>query len=108
MSDYRIMRILLFFDLPMEDKVDIKRYTRFRKILIKSGYQMLQYSVYCKVCPNRDTVNWHMDYLNKHLPSDGSVIVLMITEKQYQSMQHLVGSKKALDKKITTEKLLIF
>ena len=108
MSDYRVMGILLFFDLPMDDTVAVKRYTRFRKVLIKSGYQMLQYSVYCKICPNRDTVRWHMDYLNKHLPSDGSVMVLMITEKQYQSIQYLVGNKTALDKKITTAKLLSF
>lgn len=108
MSDYRIMRILLFFDLPMDDSAAVKQYTRFRKILIKSGYQMLQYSVYCKICPNRDTVNWHIDYLNKHLPPEGSVMMLMITEKQYQSIKHLVGSKKALDKKITASKLLLF
>ena len=58
--------------------------------------------------PNRDTVKWHMDYLTKHLPSDGSIMVLMVTEKQYQSIQHLVGTKKALDKKITTARLLKF
>lgn len=49
-----------------------------------------------------------MDYLTKHLPSDGSIMVLMVTEKQYQSIQHLVGTKKALDKKITTARLLKF
>lgn len=108
MSDYRVMRILLFFDLPMDDSTAVRQYARFRKLLIKSGYQMFQYSVYCKICPNRDTVNWHIDYLNKHLPSDGSVMMLLITEKQYQSIRYLVGSKKALDKKITSEKLLLF
>lgn len=108
MSDYRFMRILLFFDLPVDDAIAVRRHTRFRKLLIQSGYQMLQYSVYCKICPNRDTVKWHMDYLTKHLPSDGSIMVLMVTEKQYQSIQHLVGTKKALDKKITTARLLKF
>lgn len=108
MSDYRIMRILLFFDLPFDDAVAVKRYTRFRKLLIQSGYQMLQYSVYCKICPNKDTVKWHLDYLKKHLPQDGSVMVLTITEKQYQSIQHLVGSKTELDKKMTDSRLLLF
>lgn len=108
MSDYRFMRILLFFDLPFDDAAAVKRYTRFRKILIRSGYQMLQYSVYCKVCQNRDAVKWHMDYLTKHLPPDGSVMVLTVTEKQYQSMQYLVGSKTELDKKMTTARLLLF
>ena len=80
--------------MPVDDAIAVRRYTRFRKLLIQSGYQMLQYSVYCKICPNRDTVKWHMDYLTKHLPSDGSIMVLMVTEKQYQSIQHLVGTKK--------------
>ena len=48
MSDYRVMRILLFFDLPMDDSTAVRQYARFRKLLIKSGYQMLQYSVIVK------------------------------------------------------------
>ena len=41
--------------------------------------------------------------------SGGWVVMLMtVTEKQYQSIKNLVGSKKALDKKITSENLLIF
>ena len=41
MSDYRVMRILLFFDLPMDDSTAVRQYARFRKLLIKSGYQPL-------------------------------------------------------------------
>ena len=108
MSSYRYMRVIIFFDLPMLYEVEVKRYARFRKYLIKSGYIMMQYSIYCKIFPNRDLVKWHIKELEKNIPADGSVMLMTVTEKQYQSIKNLVGSKKALDKKITSENLLIF
>lgn len=108
MSDYRFMRIILFFDLPMVSDAEIRRYTRFRKYLLSNGYVMMQYSIYSKIFPNRDTTKWHMQELERKLPPDGSVMVMTVTEKQYQSIQSLVGSKKALDRKITSNKLLTF
>lgn len=107
-SEYRYMRILLFFDLPMSTPTEVRRYTHFRKFLLSNGYIMVQFSVYSKILQNRDGVKWHMDFLKKHLPPDGSVISLSVTEKQYASMKLLVGSKLALDSKITSKKLLVF
>lgn len=108
MSDYRFMRVILFFDLPMLSDAEIRRYTRFRKYLLSNGYIMMQYSIYSKIFPNRDMVRWHLQSLERNLPPDGSVMVMTVTEKQYQSIKSLVGSKKALDKKITSKKLLTF
>lgn len=102
------MRIILFFDLPMLSDTEVRRYTRFRKYLLSNGYVMMQYSIYSKIFPNRDTVKWHRQELERNLPPDGSVMVLTVTEKQYQSIQNLVGSKKALDRKITSKTLLTF
>ena len=102
------MRILLFFDLPMVSSAEVRRYTRFRKYLLSNGYIMMQYSIYSKIFPNRDTVKWHLKELERNLPPDGSIMLLTVTEKQYQSIKNLVGSKRALDRKITSKKLLIF
>jgi CRISPR-associated protein Cas2 len=46
---YRFMRILVFFDLPVVSKEDRKVYGQFRKFLIQDGYDMLQFSVYCRI-----------------------------------------------------------
>lgn len=107
-SDYRFMRIILFFDLPMISEAEVRRYTRFRKYLLGNGYIMMQYSIYSKIFPNRDTVKWHQQELERNLPPDGSVMIMTVTEKQYKSIKSLVGSKKALDRKITSKKLLVF
>ena len=53
-SEYRIMWILVFFDLPTETKKEKKAYMDFRKMLIKDGFTMFQFSIYVvvskKVC----------------------------------------------------------
>ena len=48
---YRFMRVLVLFDLPMNNSAQIREYNQFRKFLIKSGFMMMQKSVYCKLAP---------------------------------------------------------
>ncbi|MDD3092982.1 MAG: CRISPR-associated endonuclease Cas2, partial [Clostridia bacterium] len=49
---YRYMRIIVFFDLPTVSYAERREYTRFRKFLIRSGFLMMQESVYCKLAHN--------------------------------------------------------
>ena len=49
---YRYMRIVVFFDLPVLTESNRKDYRTFRKYLIKSGFMMVQESVYCKLAQN--------------------------------------------------------
>lgn len=58
---------------------------------MNDGYNMLQYSIYCRMCNGLDGVEKHLRRLDNNLPSKGSVRVLTITEKQYESMKLLVG-----------------
>lgn len=44
-SEYRIMWVLVLFDLPTETKKDKKAYTDFRKNLQKDGFTMFQFSI---------------------------------------------------------------
>ena len=44
-SEYRIMWIFVFFDLPTETKVDRKRYAEFRKNLLRDGFSMFLFSI---------------------------------------------------------------
>lgn len=56
-SEYRIMWILVFFDLPTETKKEKKAYTDFRKSLIKDGFTMFQFSIYVRHCASMENVN---------------------------------------------------
>ena len=52
--DYKIMRMLCMFDLPVETEEERRAYRIFRKNLMQEGFVMMQYSVDARVCPSRD------------------------------------------------------
>ena len=102
---YRFMRIVLFFDLPTLTEKNRKEYTRFRKFLIKTGFMMLQESVYVKLALNTTTTNTLMNNLEKNKPEEGLIQILLVTEKQYSKLYMLLGENRneVLD---TTERLV--
>ena len=97
----------MLFDLPVKEKTAQKAATKFRKFLIDDGYLMLQYSVYTRVCNGSDAVKTHEKRLKAHLPENGSVRLLTITEKQYESMQILLGEFKQSDTPVSYEQLTL-
>lgn len=104
----QFMRLLLFYDLPMNEEKEKRIYNRFRKYLIRNGYMQIQFSVYSKIFSNRDSAIKHISVLKNNLPPEGSVRTMLVTEKQYSRMEVLVGSKSKLEEKITPESFLIF
>jgi len=93
---YRFMRVVVFFDLPVLTDKNRREYRKFRKYLIKSGFIMVQESVYCKLAPNGTIADAIIDNLKKNKPVDGLVQALKITEKQYTKMEYIVGEKKSM------------
>lgn len=102
------MRILVFFDLPVVSKEDRAIYTRFRKFLLEDGYDMLQFSVYCRIVNGEDAVGKHLKRLQEKLPSKGSVRFLQITDRQYMAMKLLVGTRTRKEKHVNTKQMLLF
>lgn len=92
--NYRYMRIIVFFDLPVTTEKNRKEANKFRKYLIKSGFLMMQESVYCKLVQNDVAALTVIDSLSKNKPNDGLVQVLKVTEKQFSKMIYLVGIKQ--------------
>lgn len=101
------MRILVFFDLPVKEKAARKAAAKFRNFLVKDGFQMLQYSVYTRVCNGYDSVKTHENRVRRNLPENGSVRLLTITEKQYGSMQILLGNFKQADEPVSYEQITL-
>lgn len=103
---YEFMRLVLFFDLPMTTKKEVKVYTKFRKYLIQNGYMMMQFSVYCKIFPNREAAVKHVNILRKNVPKEGQIRLLMVTEKQYSKIEIIVGGKSNQEEIVTAELFL--
>lgn len=88
---FRIMRLIVMFDLPTETSRDKKNYRKFRRFLIKNGYVMMQYSIYSKVILNRTVLNHQKIKLKQNAPEKGFVELLVVTENQYANKEVLVG-----------------
>ena len=100
------MRVIVMFDLPVITTADRKEYTRFRKYLVKSGFLMMQESIYCKLAQNQTAADWIVDSIKKNKPPKGIVQVMKITEKQYSRMECIVGSSAS--EVINSDERLLF
>ena len=87
----KFMRMMVFFDLPVKTKTQRRVATRFRNFLLKDGYFMVQFSVYCRVCNGYDDVEKHKARIRNNRPDNGSVRMLVVTEKQYENIWYLTG-----------------
>ncbi len=103
----RYMRLLVFFDLPIETAAQKKAYRLFRKFLIQDGYLMLQQSVYAKLVVNDGAAGASIMRLRKHRPPDGLVQVLRVTEKQFATMEFISGNRAAYDEVDTMEEFMV-
>lgn len=104
----KFMRILVFFDLPVKTPAERRNAARFRSFLLNDGYHMIQYSVYARVCNGADAVQKHRERLKAALPDNGSIRMLVITEKQYESIEILLGKLSQADESFPCEQLSIF
>lgn len=107
-NQYRIMWVLVFFDLPTETKKDRKAYTRFRKEMMKDGFSMFQFSIYVRHCASKENKTVHVNRIKKILPEKGHIGILSITDKQFGMMDIFYGKKKEESGFIETHQLELF
>ena len=87
------------FDLPVAQKADRKRATKFRKSLLDLGFHMAQYSVYYRLLDGKEATESMERKIAAICPPDGSVHILVITDKQYGNLRVYEGAKrKTLEK----------
>lgn len=102
----KFMRVLLMFDVPTKTKKEQKYATRFRNALIKQGFFMMQFSVYMRICKGISSAKSAVERVRGILPPLGNVRTLIITEKQFDNMQILLGSV-GFNERINEEKNLV-
>lgn len=98
---YRIMWVMVFFDLPTETKKQKKAYTDFRKALVCDGFTMFQFSIYMRHCMSAENADVHIKRVKRILPSEGHVGIMRITDKQFGDMELFDCNKpKPLEKPV--------
>lgn len=96
LNAYRIMWVMVFFDLPTETKKDRKNYTDFRKKMLQDGFAMFQFSIYLRHCSSMENAEVHAKRVKKSLPEKGHVGIITITDKQFGMMEIFQGKKEAV------------
>lgn len=99
------MRMILFFDLPSVTKKEKRDYRKFIKFIKGHGFCMYQESVYTKLCLNPLIAESTLRVIKKELPSNGIVSCLTITEKQFSSIENMLGDVNT-DMIINDEKMV--
>jgi CRISPR-associated protein Cas2 len=82
------------FDLPVLTPVEKHAYHSFHDFLIEDGFQMMQYSVYLRSCPNEDHADVHRRRIKGALPPEGEVRILTVTDKQFEMMLVFCGRER--------------
>ena len=92
-SEYRIMWLLVLFDLPTETKKDRHAAANFRKLLVQDGFTMFQFSIYIRHCASIEKAEVHRRRVKTFLPEYGNVCIICITDKQFGDIELFYGKK---------------
>lgn len=93
-SNYKQMKLLLFYDLPSNTAKARSNYSKFRSNLFKLGYIQIQESIYLKHCFNHYCVKKNIMKIHEIAP-DGDIRILPITNKQYEEELFIIKGKKS-------------
>lgn len=84
LSGYRLMWMMVAFDLPVVTEEDRCRATRFRNVLLDLGFGRAQLSVYLRFCSGPEATETLVRQIREQLPPEGKVDILFFTDKQYE------------------------
>lgn len=101
------MRVMVFFDLPTLTPTDRREYVKFRKYLIKSGFLMMQESVYTKIVLNKTVAESVTNLVKQNKPLSGLVQLMVVTERQFSRMEYICGEFNS-NVLCSDERLVIF
>lgn len=107
LSEYRVLWVLVLFDLPVVSKEERRIAARFRKDIMGDGFSMFQFSIYARHCPSRENADVHIKRVKKLLPKKGHVGIMTITDKQFATMEIFYGRHRA-DPPDTPQQLELF
>lgn len=99
LSGYRLMWMVVMFDLPVVEKTERKAATDFRNTLLDLGFDMSQFSVYMRFCTSTAQMDTYCKRVEAALPQGGKVNILQFTDKQYERIVSFHGKAKQPAKK---------
>ena len=94
LSGYRIVWLIVLFDLPVATKPQRSAAARFRHDLLDEGFEMSQYSVYLRHCAAKEQADALAGRIELAMPKEGKVHMIQITDRQYENIRTFRGRKR--------------
>jgi CRISPR-associated protein Cas2 len=107
LSGYRLMWILVTFDLPVETKKQRAAATKFRQFLLDIGFEMSQLSNYLRFCNGKEQFESYVRRIEAGLPPWGEVYVFQFTDRQYENIVRFSDQRRRRQQK-NPEQLALF
>ncbi len=93
LSGYRIMWMLVMFDLHVVTTPERLAANQFRLSLLDMGFLRCQLSVYMRFCTSGAQVLTYCQRVESALPNGGQVNIMQLTDKQYERIISFQGRK---------------
>ena len=93
------MRVLILLN-PTNKRGTKTAYTKFKNILLEKGFIKEQEQLYVKVLTERKLAQRLVDGLKEFVPDTGTIRVLLLTEKQFDKIVYLTGTKSYQEQRI--------
>ena len=94
LSGYRLMWMMVLFDLPVLTKKERRDATKFRNFLLDQGFHMCQLSVYMRFCAGKEQTQVYTRRVERALPEAGNVQIVYFTDKQYENIVSFDGPRR--------------
>ena len=107
LSGYRLMWMLVMFDLPTDTKPQRKAATDFRNFLLDEGFERSQFSVYARFVNGKEAFQTRVGRLERNLPAMGDIQVLGFTDRQYRDIVHFSDQGRRASRQ-NPEQLVMF
>lgn len=107
LSGYRMMWMLVTFDLPVETKNQRAAATRFRNALLDLGFERSQFSNYLRFCNGKEQFESYVRRVERQLPERGDVFIFQFTDRQYENIVRFAGNSRR-ERKKNPEQIALF
>ena len=94
LSGYRLMWMMVLFDLPVVTEQERRDANNFRKFLLDQGFDRCQLSVYLRFCSGKEQAQVYTRRVQEALPPSGDVQVIYFTDRQYENIVSFRGVRR--------------
>ena len=99
LTGYRLMWMMVLFDLPVLTRTERKAASKFREFLMDQGFDRCQLSVYLRFCAGKEQAAVYTRRVQGALPQSGNVQIIYFTDKQYENIVSFDGPRRQPAKK---------